>query len=139
MNIIENIIIVVFSVFCAVTIPEANIESVYVNPEQELFFQLESERVDDELRKTISRDIERNTELDAIQSLITIAYDAYCYNPPYLEDSALAKYISTKVEEFNSLSDGGNEIFFDGDIPDLSITRISSHVIGFGRYPQEGE
>jgi len=137
---IDQIIIAIFYIITIIVFtPQIEKPSNYVNPEQELAFQLESERVDDELRKIISRDVEKNIELDVIQSLIEIAYEAYCYNPPYIEDSDLAKYISTKVDDFNNLSDGGNEVFFDGDIPDLSITRISSHIIGFGRYPQEGE
>ena len=137
MNIIESIIIVVFSILCAVAIPDANKYSVYVNPEQELAFQLQSELVDQKLREEIEIDIEKQKQLEILIIEIRIAYAVYAPFP--VAGSGLANYITEKVNKFNELAEEDGCIYFDEDIPELSITTVTSQVIGFGRYPQEGE
>jgi hypothetical protein len=137
MNIIESIIIVVFSILCAVAIPDANKYSVYANPEQELAFQLQSELVDQELREEVEIDIEKQKRLDILIIEIRVAYAVYAPLP--IAGSGLANYITEKVSEFNEIADGDGCIYFDEEIPELGITTITSQVIGFGRYPQEGE
>jgi len=137
MNIIENIIIVVFSILCAVAIPDANQYSVYAEPEQEMAFKLQSEIVDQKLREEIKTDIEKQKQLEILIIEIRIAYAVYAPLP--ITGSSLANYITEKVNEFNELAEDDGCIYFDEDIPELGITTITSQVIGFGRYPQEGE
>lgn len=134
---IEQIIVVVFIIIFATTIPQTEKPSIYVNPEQELAFQLEHERVEEDLRKTLASDAERMYELNNLKTVIEIAYSAYALLP--IHGSDMANYISEKVDEYNKLTDGEGCIYFDDEIPELSITTIIEQVIGFGRYPQEGE
>jgi hypothetical protein len=137
MQIIEKFIIVLFSILCATTIPDANETSVYLNPEQELAFRLEKERVEDNFRKVVEEDVQRQRELNILHSAISIAYSAYAPFP--VPGSDLANYITEKVKNFNELTGSEGCIYFDEDIPDLSVTTITVQAIGFGQYPQEGE
>lgn len=125
MNTIETIIIILFSIICAISIPDAQKYSVYANPEQELAFQLEHERVEHEFQLVMAEDAERIARLDVLENEIRIAYCIYsvCPIPGKLSD-----FITTKVNEFNKLSECDGEIGFNEDTPVLSINRLSYSV-----------
>ncbi len=126
-TITEKIIIIIFSILCAVTIPDSEVPSNYVDVEQELAFKLTEQQVDEELMKRISNDRIIENKLNGLQYLIEVSYSVYSLNPPYIENSSMSQYIRNMVNEFNSLT-SDNKIYFDGDIPDISITRMSYSV-----------
>lgn len=125
MNTIETIIIVLFSILCAISIPDAQKYSIYANPEQELAFQLEHERVEHDFQIVMAEDAERIARLDVLEDEIRIAYQIYkiCPIPGRISD-----FITTKVNEFNELSEYDGEIGFNEDTPTLSINRLSCSV-----------